>query len=328
MKAKTTVLTYKGDSKKLKKKKKSTKSIKQVKSIWNTLINLSDLNGPALIINSKCQILNIVQGINTFSFKDPLFENNEFSLDSLMNTTNNTNTIIDTIDNTTIVGTNTIIGTIDNTTIVGTNTINNTNTTNNTSDISSTINNTNGIDSTIGINIDSNNINNIKDGNELNKLEPKIASQVWMFHSLGNNKFTIKSCYDKYFTSLNGITCSTDACSNNEIFQIQKYQNGFIIKDHMNNYLDFSTSLITTSTTITDSNLIYIKYQNIIKEKEITKSSVEMELEQLNKYHSFGKRELNQVKEIYDLKDAKNKGKINEILIERRAKFKGDKFCW
>lgn len=179
---------------------------------------------------------------------------------------------------------------------------------------------------------DSNKINEeLKDKVDEHSLLPTLVSQVWQVHSLGSSKFTIKSCYDKYFSSTNNsIKCNQLACSQPEIFTIEKHLNGFVIRDFQLKYINFTSSTLDVVDEVAPGCVVEIYNQDvkkIVKEQEL--SVVDIELEQMKKYHSFGVKEIRAVdRNVLDLKDAKLRGKVNEVLVDRRAKYKGDKFCW
>ncbi|KAJ3268489.1 hypothetical protein HDV01_002710 [Terramyces sp. JEL0728] len=63
-------------------------------------------------------------------------------------------------------------------------------------------------------------------------------------------------------------------------------------------------------------------------EKKVHVSAVSLEIEKLEKMHSFGKKELAALtRSVDELAKAKRDGRLNEELLNRRALLKPDKFC-
>jgi protein FRG1 len=70
-----------------------------------------------------------------------------------------------------------------------------------------------------------------------------------------------------------------------------------------------------------------------IKPKDREREAGQVEFDHLKMFHSiqassFGERDLERTKEdVKRLKKAKEEGNLNEMLLDRRAKSKSDKFC-
>ncbi|KAJ3254821.1 hypothetical protein HK103_006811 [Boothiomyces macroporosus] len=156
---------------------------------------------------------------------------------------------------------------------------------------------------------------------------PWVASQVWVIHQV-NNKFTFKNCFDKYLSSdkFGVISCEMEAVGPAESWNVIKQKNGFALQNYWGQYLSYNDGTIRCdSEQITDNEVFQIKMQI---EKKVHVSAVSLEIEKLEKMHSFGRKELlDLTRNVDGLAKAKKEGRLNEELLNRRALLKPDKFC-
>ncbi|KAJ3319877.1 hypothetical protein HDV06_005853 [Boothiomyces sp. JEL0866] len=165
----------------------------------------------------------------------------------------------------------------------------------------------------------------------LETTEPWVASQVWVVHQV-NNKFTFKNCFDKYLSSdkFGVISCEMEAVGPAESWNVIKQKNGFALQNYWGQYLSYNEGTIRCdSEHIADNEVFQIKMQYIHRiEKKVHVSAVSLEIEKLEKMHSFGKKELTALtRNVDELAKAKREGRLNEELLNRRALLKPDKFC-
>lgn len=67
---------------------------------------------------------------------------------------------------------------------------------------------------------------------------------------------------------------------------------------------------------------------NQVKKIKPKVSSADAEFEALQKFHSFGRKEIAAfARDTDSLARARKEGNLNEVLLERRAQMKKDKFC-
>jgi hypothetical protein len=158
---------------------------------------------------------------------------------------------------------------------------------------------------------------------------PVVGTQVFQCVPM-EDKIYIKCSMDKYFTVRNDkLECDNEACGLLEGFTLEKVDGGWILKNFNEKYCDWSSFSFVDSP---NPHCTFAIYAKEIKEKiKVFKSAAELEMEALEKYHSVAKtvgKELLELKDPHGLTDARKQGKLNEYMIERRTKFKGDKFCW
>ncbi|KAI8894088.1 FRG1-like family-domain-containing protein [Globomyces pollinis-pini] len=162
--------------------------------------------------------------------------------------------------------------------------------------------------------------------------DPWVGSQVWISHPLGQDKYSFKSCFDKYLTcdKFGVVTCEMEAVGQTETWKVEKLETGFAIKSYFDKYLSVQDGLIRCDSDIPGLNETFhlrMQYSFKVQKKEKI-SSVQQEFEALKQFHSFGKKEIMALNyDVEGLTVAKRDGKLNEVLLNRRAVMKSDKFC-
>ncbi|KAJ2993097.1 hypothetical protein HDV02_002638 [Globomyces sp. JEL0801] len=160
--------------------------------------------------------------------------------------------------------------------------------------------------------------------------DPWVGSQVWISHPLGQDKYSFKSCFDKYLTcdKFGVVTCEMEAVGQTETWKVEKLETGFAIKSYFDKYLSVQDGLIRCDSDIPGLNETFhlrMQYSFKVQKKEKI-SSVQQEFEALKQFHSFGKKEIMALNyDVEGLTVAKRDGKLNEVLLNRRAVMKSDK---
>ena len=175
--------------------------------------------------------------------------------------------------------------------------------------------------------------------------EPPDPEEVLTAIRLSDTHIGLKSGYNKYLSidSKNKLVGRSDAIGLREQFE-PVFQDGKLALLGCNNCFlspdeNYDGIIVARSTTAGPNEILRIRSnidpEMIRKEKEAKEKPSEekgslkdTEANYIKKYQSYQDKKLRVSKEGgIHLKKAKNEGNLHEVLLDRRAKMKSDKFC-
>ncbi|KAJ1555237.1 hypothetical protein HK096_006289 [Nowakowskiella sp. JEL0078] len=154
-----------------------------------------------------------------------------------------------------------------------------------------------------------------------------------------NWKISLCSAFDKFLTcdKFGGVSFDREAVGPTEEFDILVRPDGIALKNTYGKFLKVENGGILRfdSETVGSRETFRVKVQIQNKKKKKTKKEEEamtnvgqIEIDQIKRFHAAKNGIWTFVEEsTRELKHAKNEGKLNETLLDRREKIKSDKFC-
>ncbi|XP_065183667.1 protein FRG1-like [Sycon ciliatum] len=168
---------------------------------------------------------------------------------------------------------------------------------------------------------------------------PPNEAEEYLGYTVGDEKVALKSGYGKYMcTSSSGdVVGRSDAIGTREMWD-PIFQDGLIAFEGSNRRfmtVEESGKLMSTAEKVSDDAKFTLrtskskfKKAKTEVEKEYGKKLSNLEMEYVNRYQSFQDHHVIVTQKSRDeLRGAREKGKLHESLLDRRAKMKSDRYC-
>jgi protein FRG1 len=176
----------------------------------------------------------------------------------------------------------------------------------------------------------------------LSNFEPSTVAQVFTGQRIiDSTKFNFKTCYSKYLScdKFGVVTAHKEAIGPQEEWTIVMRPDGVCFQSVYDKFLTFdeeTQKLKATDDYIGFNQTFKVRCQNEVrfnrrqatkKSNEDVKLTEDLEDEVGQKYMSFTGKRKKLGSGLEELRKAKDEGKLNEALLDRRSKVKSDKFC-
>lgn len=159
-------------------------------------------------------------------------------------------------------------------------------------------------------------------------LGPRVGSQVFIVNKQGD-KFTLKSCYDKYLSvdKKGTVSCDMEAAGPAECWTLVQNGEEWGLKSYFNMYLTTNTNEGSVRADSVELKGFKLMMQVKSGKEKVEKISLaDEETQSIKLSHSNGlKRKLNQ--DVEQLLKGKKDGNLAKVLLERRTFAKRDKMC-